>query len=151
MDQHGTRGERPRPTSDGQPTLWQAADDLLATDMPFVVAFLALGAARGLGNKGLRALVHEHREQLGRVWQAPTGRLAAELAHAKVPTARKVADEISASRTELLKTAQAKADDLARRDIHLIGPSALPARLAELPGGPLWLFVEGDVRALYEG
>jgi DNA protecting protein DprA len=131
--------------------LWQAADDLHPTDMPFVVAFLALGAARGLGNKGLRALVHEHREQLGRVWQAPTGRLAAELAHAKVPSARKVADEISSSRSELLKTARAKADDLARRDIHLIGPSALPARLAELPGGPLWLFVEGDVRALYEG
>ncbi|MET8021437.1 DNA-processing protein DprA [Streptomyces decoyicus] len=151
MDQRGTQGERARPAPDGQPTLWQAADDLPATDMPFPVAFLALGAARGLGSKGLHALVREHQEQLGRVWEAPPGRLAAELAHAKVPAARKVADEISTYRSELLKTARAKADELTRRNIHLIGPSALPARLAELPGGPLWLFVEGDPRALYEG
>lgn len=151
MDQRGTQGERGRSASDGQPTLWQVPDDLPVTDMPFAIALLALGAARGLGHKGLHALVREHREQLGRLWDVPDSRLTDELTRAKVPTARKIADEISTHRADLLKTARAKADELAQRDIRIIGPSALPARLAELPGAPLWLFVEGDPRALYEG
>jgi DNA protecting protein DprA len=151
VDQRGNQGEHGLPAPDGQPTLWQDHEDLPATDMPFAIALLALGAARGLGNKGLHALVREHREQLGRVWDLPDVRLADELARAKVPTARKIADEISAHRPELLKTARAKADELARRNVHIISPSALPTRLAELPGGPLWLFVEGDPRALFEG
>jgi len=151
VDQRGTQGERGRSAPDGQPTLWQVPDDLPVTDMPFAIALLALGAARGLGHKGLHALVREHREQLGRLWDVPDSRLTDELTRAKVPTARKIADEISTHRADLLKTARAKADELAQRDIRIIGPSALPARLAELPGAPLWLFVEGDPRALYEG
>jgi DNA protecting protein DprA len=151
VDQRGTENGRGLPAPGGQPTLWQAHDDLPATDMPFTVALLALGSARGLGTKGLHALVREHREQLGRVWELPGGRLAAELARARVPAARRIAEEIDVSRSELLAAARAKADELARRSVRIIGPSALPARLAELPGGPLWLFVEGDSRALYEG
>jgi predicted Rossmann fold nucleotide-binding protein DprA/Smf involved in DNA uptake len=33
----------------------------------------------------------------------------------------------------------------------LLGPSQLPPRLAALGDGPLWLFVEGEVRALVDG
>ncbi|MER8096487.1 DNA-processing protein DprA [Streptomyces goshikiensis] len=125
--------------------------ELAKSQIPFPVALLALGAIRGLGIKGLRALVREHGEQLGLVWDLPIEALGPELSRVKVPSAAKVTEEISRHHPRLLETAQAKAEDLARQGVHVLDPSQLPPRLAALGDGPLWLFVEGEVRALTEG
>ncbi|MER6563563.1 DNA-processing protein DprA [Streptomyces sp. NPDC001027] len=150
MDRRSSHDDSGLPREDGQATIWEPPAPP-ATDLPFAVALLALGSARGLGSKGLRALVGEHREQLGRVWDLPAGQLSAELARTKVPSAAKIADEINTHRAQLLQAARAQADELARRGVRIISLSTLPDRLAELPGGPLWLFVQGDPSALYEG
>lgn len=122
-----------------------------SVNVPFPVALLALGAVRGLGTKGLRALVRTFGEQLGILWDLSSYALRLELTRAKLPAAAKVADGLERDRSLLLKTAEDQFQSLTSRGVHILGPTGLPLRLRELPDGPLWAFVEGDPAALFSG
>lgn len=129
-----------------QPSLFseQAAPRPPVADVPFAVALLALGQIRGLGPKGLRALVAAQGDDLGRVLAGDDTFLRSSLTDAKVPSADKVVQAIQAEATRLIELAVTEATTLEARGVHLVTPTRIPPRLREIQDPPLWLFVEGD-------
>ncbi|MFF4345582.1 DNA-processing protein DprA [Kitasatospora sp. NPDC001540] len=120
-----------------------------ATQVPFEVALLALGSVRGMGAKALRSIVRDFGERLGVLFELEPEVLRGALARSRVPT--NAAQEVTNSAARLVEDAAAAADRLAIRGVRVVGPAHLPKRLANLPDGPLWLFVEGDPDALAAG
>jgi len=114
----------------------------------FEVALLGLSTVRGLGRKGLRALIDGLEGNLERVWWTAPEYIEKTLAKAKIPGAEKIAREIADSAPALVEHGQKKVDDLSRKEIHVIPSWQLPLQLREIPDAPRWLFVQGNLDVL---
>jgi DNA protecting protein DprA len=118
-------------------------------EVPFAVALLALGSVRGLGQKGLEALVVRYGENLGIVLTQAETELTETLRVCKINGADKLAAAVTSDPKGLIKSAETQVGELHARGVRLLGPSQLPERLRAInEESPKWLFVEGDVSLL---
>jgi predicted Rossmann fold nucleotide-binding protein DprA/Smf involved in DNA uptake len=115
----------------------------------FGQSLLALYDINGLGRKGLRALVSVFGDNLGEVLESDQKRLQKLLEDAKLPSSEKISEEIVKRSIPHLAAGQQEVGRLAKDRVSIVQPSEIPKRLQEVPGPPLWLFVEGAVEALY--
>jgi DNA protecting protein DprA len=115
----------------------------------FGQSLLALYDIDGLGRKGLRALVTVFGDDLGKVWESDQKFLQRLLEDAKLPSAESISEEIVSRSIPHLAAGQHEVGRLAKDRVSIVQPSEIPKRLQEVPGPPLWLFVEGAVEALY--
>jgi predicted Rossmann fold nucleotide-binding protein DprA/Smf involved in DNA uptake len=114
------------------------------------VHLLAVGRVKGIGVQALRGLIDTFDGDLARVWREDTPTVGDVLARARVKEPRNVATEIANRRDELLAQAERERGALAAEQVRVLGmhQPAFPRRLAELPDGSYWLFVQGDPAAL---
>jgi DNA protecting protein DprA len=117
--------------------------------VPFDVSLLALSGIKGLGLRGLRALVEAFEGELGRVWHADPVLLRDILVKAKVRASDRMTSEILRMAPVLLSRGQEKAAELSGKGVRVIPARELPAPLREILDPPGWLFVQGNARALY--
>lgn len=110
---------------------------------------LGLSNVRGLGRKGLRALADASNGDLGQVWQMPPDQVHKVLAAAKVPGAEKIAAEIADAAPSLFEQGQKKVEELSGKGIHVLPLWRLPRQLRDIPDGPRWLFVQGNVGVMH--
>jgi DNA protecting protein DprA len=117
--------------------------------VPFDVSLLALSGVKGLGLRGLRALVDAFQGELGSTWHANPTFIRNILVEAKVPSADRIVSEILHMAPILLSRGQEKAIELSEKGVRVIPPRELPASLRKIPNPPRWLFVQGNAGALY--
>jgi DNA protecting protein DprA len=122
--------------------------DGLAVDVPFSVSLLALSSVRGLGVTTLRALVNQLGDDLGAVWHMDIDQLAGLLARHRISGSSRLAALITDQAQRLIDNGRIEEKDLASARVHVVAPSRVPEKLRATPGGPLWLFAEGDPTAL---
>ncbi|MCP3013838.1 DNA-protecting protein DprA [Nocardiopsis dassonvillei] len=116
---------------------------------PFAVALLALAEISGVGHQALRTLVNAYGDKLGHLLVSPPEQIVPRLRALKAPTA--LIESLTRSAPDLLDRASEHERRLAKQNVHLLSPAQLPTRLAQLPDGPRWLFVQGDPAALSDG
>jgi DNA protecting protein DprA len=116
---------------------------------PFGQSLLALDDIKGLGRQGLRALVKVFGDDLGKVWRADPNRLQKLLEEARVPSSEGIAEDIAKKQGPYLAAGHSEAARLANKRVSILQPSEIPEQLKAIPHPPLWLFVEGNVDALY--
>jgi predicted Rossmann fold nucleotide-binding protein DprA/Smf involved in DNA uptake len=116
----------------------------------FGQSLLALYDINGLGRKGLRALVSVFGDNLGEVWESDQKRLQKLLEGAKVPSSEKISEEITKRAIPHLAAGQYEVGRLAKERVSIVQPSEIPKRLQEVPGPPLWLFVEGGPQVNFD-
>ncbi|MFW5420893.1 DNA-processing protein DprA [Nocardiopsis sp. CNT-189] len=119
------------------------------SDIPsFPVALLALAETPGIGHQSLSRLVDLCGDRLGRLLACPPEEAAARLAELKAPS--RLTGPLAGADPRMLDKARAQMDELASRNIHVLGPERLPRRLTRLPDPdrPRWLFLQGDPEAL---
>lgn len=131
---------------DGSPT---ALRDLAGEAIDFAPRFLGLAQVRGVGFQALRVLVSNY-DDLGRVWDDPKG-AGQVLTDRRIPGGRRLVDALQVEGPQLLAKGRRVRDELFGRGITLLGRADpfFPARLRDLPGGPLWLFIDGNAAALH--
>lgn len=115
----------------------------------FAAALLGLDGVKGLGRKGITALVAEYQDELWKMWETKPETISRILSKANVPAAGKVAERITSQPAVHVAFGISKSEKLALRRVSVIGPSDIPTRLRNIPSPPLWLFVQGNVEALY--
>lgn len=116
----------------------------------FSTSLLALSGIKGLGRKGLVALVDALGGDLGKIWSSEPGFIREALEKAKTPNAHAIASEILSEKGGLIGGGKAAVDKLGCQGIVIVPFGELPPRLAEAhDGGPRWLFVEGKADILY--
>jgi DNA protecting protein DprA len=115
----------------------------------FDFTLLALGSIKGLGRKGLAALVDVFKGDLGKVWKAPTQRVQQALLEAKVPASDQILSTIQNEQEILLERAGEQLVTLQSKGVHIISFKKLPKSLKSIPDPPRWLFVQGDPEVLY--
>ncbi|MCC6444112.1 MAG: DNA-protecting protein DprA [Armatimonadetes bacterium] len=71
------------------------------------------------------------------------------LAHGKHPQPESIVARIASEQEALLAYGRQAVEAFARRQIRVLALSQLPPALQTLPDPPLWLFVEGNVQALF--
>ncbi len=114
-------------------------------EVPFGVALLALGCIRGFGQKGLQSVVGEFGDNLGAVFTLSQEVIHERLLAKKVNGAKKIAEAITDSGSDLLAQGTSQLKELEARQVKLIPPSSLPARFRALGTEvPSWLFLQGD-------
>lgn len=115
----------------------------------FDASLLALSKVRGVGLKTLRAL-YEHFTDLSQIWRSDVGSLADLLHQLRVKGARTIATTIIEQQDLLFTEAQRTLHRLRSDSITILArhDPAFPKRLAEIPDGPHWIFVEGSVDVL---
>ena len=118
-------------------------------DIPFPVALLALASIPGTGYRALYSLADAYGNDLGRLLEVAPETAVAHLRARKAPKA--LVDAAGDLPAGLVDRARQHLDELARRNVRVLGPAELPSRLLALPGGPRWLFVQGDPAALVQG
>src|SRR5262249_1061389 len=116
----------------------------------FDLHLLALGQVKGVGVAVLRGLIDTFEGDLARVWQEDVPTVADVLARRKVPRPQGLATQIIRGKSELLEKGQSEREALARKQVRVLGmhQPSFPERLAEAPGAPYWLFVQGRPEAL---
>lgn len=110
---------------------------------------LGLSRIARLGRKGIAALVRTYKDDLGRVWQEPTEHVQTILGGHNIPSSEAIAKEISASAEAHIQEGQSELLKLAGNRVSVLPPSKIPLKLRSIPHPPPWLFVQGDVEALY--
>ncbi|MDP9359607.1 MAG: DNA-protecting protein DprA [Chloroflexota bacterium] len=115
---------------------------------PFDVTLLALTRVRGLGRAGIAAIADEFGD-LGKVWFAQPARIHAALVRSKTPNAERIAADLVKATDELLQQGAEEVERLASQNVTVLHRSQLPNRLQGIPDAPRWLFVEGNVDALF--
>lgn len=121
----------------------------IRTAPTFGESLLALRDIKGLGRKGLRALVSVFKDDLSEVWNTHSSELRRHLEEAKIPSADKIAEEIESRPFVHLLRAKQEVEELAAKRRFIFKPSEIPEQLKKISSPPLWLFVEGAVEALY--
>ena len=119
------------------------------TNTAFDFTLLALGSIKGLGRKGLAALVDALKGDLGKVWKAPSQRIQQALLEAKVPASDQILSTIQNEQEVLLERAGEQLVALQGKGVHIISFKKLPKSLKSIPDPPRWLFVQGDPDVLY--
>lgn len=114
------------------------------------VSLLALSQIRGLGHKTLRQLDIAYEGELWRVWTTDSSQLHQTLTavHAKAP--EELVETVCSNAPMLLAKGREKRKQLIERGVQIIQHQELPESLRQLPGGPRWLFLEGERKTLYE-
>lgn len=129
--------------------LFKDDEALSPTNSAFDFTLLALSNIKGLGRKGLSALVDAFRGDLGKVWKAPTQRIQKALLEAKVPASDQILSTIQNEQGYLLEKAGHQLVELQDKSVHIIPFKELPKNLRSIPDPPRWLFVQGDPQVLY--
>jgi len=116
----------------------------------FQIAFLALSRIKGLGKKGLSALVDTFGKDLASLNSlAPTAVLEA-LSESKLPSVETVAADIRKQWSEHLRYGEEELEKLVARNIFIIAQKDLPTSLQSIPSAPRWLFIQGNVDVLFQ-
>jgi DNA protecting protein DprA len=124
----------------------EAQSSELAGPIPFPVALLALGSVPGLGQKSLKLLVGEFREDLGRLLTMPHDGVNRTLSDLRVTAVKRLSAAICSDTAKLVEGAERTLQQLSDRKVQIVSPSRIPQRLRELqPDPPRWLIVQGDV------
>jgi DNA protecting protein DprA len=133
-----------------QPDLFDVLEGGTAPDsgVPFAVALLGLGSVKGLGHKGLRALVRHFMEDLGRALTGPRDSILQVFVEGRVAGAEKFADVIAADHKKLAEEGRIQLERLSGSGVYVLSPSKVPEWLRFIPDPPYWLFVEGNPAAL---
>lgn len=118
-------------------------------EVPFPVALLAFSSVSGVGYRALHSLVGAYGNDLGRLLGVAPEVAVGHLRARKAPKA--LVEAVSGLPPGLVERAHEHLGQLGRKNVHVLGPGELPARLLRLPGGPRWLFVQGDPAALVQG
>ena len=140
----GDRGQQ-----DALPDLQLPSSAAAPTRVPFAVALLALGSVPNVNVRTLRPAVQNFGNRLGTLFELDTSQLR-DLAQ-RLRLAPEAVQHFAVHRERLVEQAAAQCEQLAARRVQVLSPEQLPDRLAELRDGPLWLFVQGDARALVDG
>jgi DNA protecting protein DprA len=115
----------------------------------FARSLIALGRVHGLGVQGIRALL-QHYGRLQHVWTGDVTATRDVLARARVREAGDVAVSIHRDYRRRLDDAEQQRRQFMNRGIRIVSDDdeEFPQSLREVPDGPAWLFVEGDVSTL---
>lgn len=132
-----------------QPSLFDDEPDTAEQAGPppirFEMALVALGCVKGLGQKGLQSLVTRFGDELGTALTQSEAELGITLKDCGISGSDKFAAEIAKDPSALLSRAEEELKYLEDRNIRVVPPSRLPARLRSINGeAPKWLFVEGN-------
>lgn len=132
------------------PELFEVGTAPKPTRLPFEISLLALSAIDGLGRKGIGGLFRAFKGNLSKVWGAPSSQILAALSAAKTPGAEAIVDTIVKGRDRYIDQGFAAFEDLGSRNIHVLHLKDLPKPLRSIPDHPLWLFVQGEPKALHQ-
>ena len=148
--------EKPTSTTNSQEELHLGLFDLESGKdpniPPFDEAFLAASSLPGVGMRALRALVARFGDQLGALFDLSVDELSQIMSGGRrTQTSESLANELLTKHASLLNSARDTKDDLANRNVRLVRPNEIPAKLSALKDGPLWLFVQGDVELITIG
>lgn len=115
----------------------------------FAIALLALSKVTGLGRIGISALCKHFDSELEKVWSTTPDVLFAVLRSAKVPSVESIVDSICNRSSRIHELGKRAVEELNQRNIWIIPSKNLPENLRNIPNPPSWLFVQGNVKALY--
>ena len=110
---------------------------------------LALGQVRGIGIQAIRALLTFYGTPR-HIWDGDAATTRDVLSRARIRGAETAALAIHAESGKLRNEAERRRRQLRENGVRIIGhvDPSFPERLADLPDGPMWLFVQGDVSML---
>lgn len=147
----GAAAEAPVPSSSVEDSGGAGSTDASpASEAPsFAVALLGMGTLRGLGRRGIRAIVEAYQGDLSNLVSHPDAeRLRFALRRSKTPAAETLATTLVSRMDALLAAGMQQVEKLQKDGVVLLSWKQLPLRLGQLPDGPRWLFVEGNPAAL---
>jgi DNA protecting protein DprA len=121
----------------------------LSDGQGFGEVLLGLASVRGLGRQGIRAIVEAYGGDTPRLVAQPDPRLLRRaLSASRTPASEELAEFLAKQMPVLVQAGGRELEKLRNQNVAIIGWAQLPDRLADLPDGPRWLFVEGDTEAL---
>jgi DNA processing protein len=120
-----------------------------STPIPFGTMICGLSTVTGLGRKGIAALVDLTDSVPSRVWRMEHDELTGALVNAKTPNAERIANAVLDQRDSIIERGSEEMESLMRRNIRVVAHRDLPLPLRDIPSPPSWLFVEGDMAALF--
>lgn len=132
------------------PELFEVGSAPKLADLPFEISLLALSTIEGLGRKGIAGLFRAFKGNLSRVWDAPPAKILAALVEAKTPGAEGIVGAIKRGQNRYIDNGFATYEELGARNVHILHLKDLPKALKSIPDHPLWLFVEGEPKALHQ-
>ena len=113
-----------------------------------LLSILALSSLKGLG-KGAILGLHRALGGVDKVWEADKSSLESALRRARVPRYKILAEEIFGKKDSLLEKGERLRENLSSRNIQFVLGDELPESLRIIKDPPPWLFVQGDLGALY--
>jgi DNA protecting protein DprA len=119
------------------------------TLLSFGECLLALSCVKGLGRKSLVAIIDYMGEDLSWIWQLPKVEVKAKLFTLRKIINEKVIDATVEDRDNNLVAGGTLLEEFQKKNIHILKRSELPESLRTIADPPQWLFVQGNVKALF--
>jgi len=113
-----------------------------------LLSILALSSLKGLGKGSILGL-HRALGGVDKVWEADKSSLESALRRARVPRYKILAEEIFGKKDSLLEKGERIRENLSSRNVQFVLGDELPESLRTIKDPPPWLFVQGDLDALY--
>lgn len=130
---------------DKQPNLFSFSDESV---FPFDIVLSGLANIKGLGRKGITAIVDSLDGRLENIRLLDYNRIYTILQSARLKDIQRLSEEIC-DIERVISVGSEKVRDLAKYKIQIIPGYALPHDLRKIENPPRWLYVEGNIAALY--
>jgi DNA processing protein len=128
----------------------EGGDGHTMSEQQFALHLLALGQISGIGVRTLQALMWAY-GNLANVWDDDPDHLKSVLSKANASNTLDVLRDVFMQREHLFANSQRMLEKLREDNVAIISYQSrqFPKQLLTIPNAPLWLFVEGNPKALH--